>query len=85
MGIYDKRYHLGDHRLDWTVDEIMENERMMNEEIRAPKVYSNDRLICEQDYSKLMAELAPKIPPSLCSSVFLKKVIMRKIAKWLVG
>jgi hypothetical protein len=60
----------------------MESERIMHEERNAAiaRVYGNDRDIAKRDYSAFIAELAPKIPPSLCGSVFLRKVM-----KWLVG
>ncbi len=82
MGIYDKRYHLGEHRLDWTDDEIMENERMVCEERNAAiaRVYGNDRYVAKEDYSTFFDGMVSKIPISLCRSIFFKKVM-----KWLVG
>lgn len=81
MGIYDKQYHIRDTRRGWTDEEIAECNRIMREEqMRAPQIYCNDRHVAKEDYNSFMAELAPKIPPSLCGSVFL-----RKVKKWLVG
>ena len=76
MGIYDKRYHIRDIRWGWTDEEIEECERMVRQE-RIAQVYSNDRYGAKEDYSVLMAKLAPKIPPSLCGVVFVKKVLKR--------
>jgi hypothetical protein len=60
----------------------MKNERMLREEGNAAiaRVYGNDRDIAKRDYNAFITELAPKIPLSLCRSIFFKKVM-----KWLVG
>jgi hypothetical protein len=79
VGIYDKRYHIRDIRWGWTDAEIMENERMIRQE-RIAQVYRNDRYVAKEDYSTFFDGTVPKIPTSLCRSIFFKKVM-----KWLVG
>jgi hypothetical protein len=57
----------------------MENERMTRQE-RIAQVYRNDRYVAKEDYSTFFDGTVPKIPTSLCRSIFFKKVM-----KWLVG
>ena len=88
-----KRYQIRDIRGGWTEEQLRENERMMCEELNGlfiqgrqsnidpyPYDESRYRTVAKEDYSVLFAQMAPKIPPSLCGSFFLRKVM-----KWLVG
>ncbi len=88
-----KGYQIHDTRGGWTEEQLRENEHMMREELNGlflqgrqsnidpyPYDESRFRTVAKEDYSAFMVQMAPKIPPSLCGSVFLRKVV-----KWLVG